>query len=113
MKNILFNLVLSFFLILGNLSVAQADGILQGGIEVDIHFKTGNTVHSVLIPNKYLKEDGSLVIPLEINLLSAEGKAVYTFISQDLSVTLPLGLSGVYVLELKIGDVVSMKKVVL
>ena len=113
MKNLLFNLVLSFFITLGTLSVAQAEEGLKGGVIADIWCKTGNTVHSMVIPDKYLNEDRSLAIPLEINLLSAQGKLVHTFVSKNLSVTLPSELSGEYVLELRIGGVVSMQKIVL
>ncbi len=110
MKNHFIGLVIAIlFLINGN---ANAVNTAFGGGEVLIvlNVKTGTPVVSFGIPDKYVNKDNSLVLPLEISLTQVD-KVPLTLQSNSLAVILPNIISGIYTIELTIGDFKLIKDV--
>ena len=115
MKNSLLVLFLSFFFFLGNVTALSVDGLDLSGVTIlDVYnCKTGVSVASISIPEKYFGKNGSLALPMEIELRQTEKTAVFTAQIIDLQVVLPANLTGAYELIVRGGDFISVQKVTL
>ena len=113
MKNILFYLFLACFFLVGTTSFAHTSlSDLDGGIILDVfNVKTADNICTIPIPDNYVTQNGTLLLPLEITLVNKHNVLAYSIKSTQLRISLPTYLSGNYSISIRIGDFYYAQKV--
>ena len=107
MKKRLFHSLLPLIFIVCGIVVNTDNALAFGGETVIVILdKTGQTYHAFSLPDKYLKAEGNLGIPMEVILLGKNGEVLYKAQTYTTKVELSdLDLPvGIYFLSLKIDE---------
>ncbi len=115
MKYKWFSLLFSSLFLLGTTSFAHASlAGLDGGIILDVfNVKTANSICAIPIPDNYVTQDGTLLLPLEITIVNNKNTLVYSVKSTQLKISLPAYLSGNYSISIEVGDFYYVQKITL
>ncbi len=114
MKNRFFlGLLIGLFVFCTSTSSFGAEGCFDAGEEYIVYIKQGVSLNFSL-PDKYIKKDGVLVMPLLLTL-EKNGKAVYSSQEVNMNAIVPnVNFSkGDYKISISIGDFVAIKKLTL
>ncbi len=103
-QRIVLGFLIGLFLITSN-STIFSEQLFGGGYVFEVHLKQGNSILTFNLPDVYLQDDDSLVVPIQLKIM--KGKNILTTIqSQNTTLILPVldWQKGNYIFEVSIGS---------